>query len=78
MNLSLSDIPRGNPRTGLRCVLGNYRAFRHLLTGRFQVARLLEQVHRIDERLYHPERERDAHEGPRERQLRHGRVALRI
>jgi hypothetical protein len=33
--------------------------------GRFQVARLLEQVHRIDERLYHPERERDADEGPR-------------
>ena len=47
-------------------------------TGRFRVARLLEQVHRIDERLYHPERERDAHEGPRERELRHSRVALRI
>jgi hypothetical protein len=28
-------------------------------TGRFRVARLLEQVHRIDERLYHPERERE-------------------
>ena len=47
-------------------------------TGRFRVARLLEQVHRIDERLYHPERERDADEGPRDRELRHGRAALLI